>query len=266
MVLTVAVRIRTKQTEKALAAKMQSDLDARRAALKLRTMEKLSAVGTLSSMAAHELKQPLTVVNNYADSLRRRLMRSEVPRDVLIEALTEIEESGLKAAEVIDLVRGYATNKERTFVRTDLAMTARHVLERNRKYGHLIHPDFRLGTYVQADTIELELVLTNLLKNAVAAVADVELPRVEFKVWRDKTYAYASIADNGKPLTDEQFAQIGQIGRTTKKNGMGMGLAIVKSLLEAHSGALRIERLEPCGICCTVRLPLDLSEDEAQNQ
>ena len=54
--------------------------------------------------------------------------------------------------------------------------------------------------------------------------------------------------------------------RTTKKNGMGMGLAIVKSLLEAHSGALRIERLEPCGICCTVRLPLDLSEDEAQNQ
>ena len=60
-----------------------------RAALKLRTMEKLSAVGTLSSMAAHELKQPLTVVNNYAGSLRRRLMRSEVPRDVLIEALTE---------------------------------------------------------------------------------------------------------------------------------------------------------------------------------
>lgn len=127
VVLTVAVRIRTKQKEKALAEKMQSDLDARRAALKLRTMEKLSAVGTLSSMAAHELKQPLTVVNNYAGSLRRRLMRSDVPREVLIDALTEIEESGLKAAEVIDLVRGYATNKERTFVRTDLAMNARSV-------------------------------------------------------------------------------------------------------------------------------------------
>mgnify|MGYP002454866880 CR=1 FL=1 len=155
VVLTVAVRIRTKQKEKALAEKMQSDLDARRAALKLRTMEKLSAVGTLSSMAAHELKQPLTVVNNYAGSLRRRLMRSDVPREVLIDALTEIEESGLKAAEVIDLVRGYATNKERTFVRTDLAMNARHVLDRNRKYQHIIHPDLRLGTYVLADKIEL---------------------------------------------------------------------------------------------------------------
>lgn len=266
VVLTVAVRIRTKQKEKALAEKMQSDLDARRAALKLRTMEKLSAVGTLSSMAAHELKQPLTVVNNYAGSLRRRLMRSDVPREVLIDALTEIEESGLKAAEVIDLVRGYATNKERTFVRTDLAMNARHVLDRNRKYQHIIHPDLRLGTYVLADTIELELVLTNLLKNAVAAVADVESPRVEFKVWRDEDFAYARIADNGKPLTDEQFSQIGQIGRTTKKNGMGMGLAIVKSLLEAHSGALRIERLDPCGICCTVRLPLVLPQDAAQQQ
>ena len=82
-------------------------------------------------------------------------MRSDVPREVLIDALTEIEESGLKAAEVIDLVRGYATNKERAFVRTDLAMNARHVLDRNRKYQHIIHPDLRLGTYVLADTIEL---------------------------------------------------------------------------------------------------------------
>lgn len=263
IVLTVAVRIRTKQKEKALAEKMQSDLDARRAALKLRTMEKLSAVGTLSSMAAHELKQPLTVVNNYAGSLRRRLMRSDVPREVLIEALTEIEASGLKAAEVIDLVRGYATNKERKFVRTDLAQNALNVLNRNRKHGVMIHPDLCLGTFVQADTIELELVLTNLLKNAIAAVADVEDPRVELRVWRDDKFAYASILDNGKALTDEQFAQIGQIGRTTKKNGLGMGLAIVKSLLEAHSGALRIERLDPCGLCCTARLPLDVQKDES---
>lgn len=263
IVLTVAVRIRTKQKEKALAEKMQSDLDARRAALKLRTMEKLSAVGTLSSMAAHELKQPLTVVNNYAGSLRRRLMRSDVPREVLIEALTEIEESGLKAAEVIDLVRGYAANKERKFVRTDLALNAQHVLERNRKYGGMIYQDLSLGTFVQADTIELELVLTNLLKNAIAAVSDVEKPRVEVKVWRDDKFAYASISDNGKALSDEQFALIGQIGRTTKKNGMGMGLAIVKSLLEAHFGALRIERLEPCGLCFTARLPLDLQDSES---
>lgn len=265
IVLTVAVRIRTKQTEKALAEKMQSDLDARRAALKLRTMEKLSAVGTLSSMAAHELKQPLTVVNNYAGSLRRRLMRSDVPREVLIEAIAEIEESGLKAAEVIDLVRGYATNKERTFVRTDLSVNAQRVLDRTRKPGVTVHSDLMPGVFVQADTIELELVLTNLLKNAIAAVADVENPTVEMKVWRDDVFAYASISDNGKPLTDEQFAQIGQIGRTTKKNGLGLGLPIVKSLLEAHSGALRIERLEPCGIRCTARLPLDMPESASSS-
>lgn len=266
VVLTVAVRLRTKQTEKALAEKMQSDLDARRAALKLKTMQKLSAVGTLSSMAAHELKQPLTVVNNYAGSLRRRLLRSDVPREVLIDALSEIEESGLKAAEVIDLVRGYASNKERMFVRTDLAVNARHVLERNRRYAKILHADLQSEVFVQADTIELELVLTNLLKNAIAAVADVEAPSVVLRVWKDTDYAYASVSDNGKPLTDEQFAQIGQIGRTTKKGGMGLGLAIVKSLLEAHSGALRIERLVPSGICCTVRLPLDLQQDGEQSK
>lgn len=263
-ILTAAVRIRTKQTERALAEKMQSDLDARRAALKLQTMEKLSAVGTLSSMAAHELKQPLTVVNNYAGSLRRRLMRSDVPREVLIEALTEIEESGLKAAEVIDLVRGYASNKERLFVRTDLADNAEHVMLRHRKYEGIVRTDFCLGTFVLADPVELELILTNLLKNALAAVSDVENPQVDFKVWHDDGYAYVSIADNGKSLSDEQFAQIGQWGKTTKKNGMGMGLPIVKSLLEAHSGSLKIERMVPNGICCTVRLPFDVQTSASE--
>lgn len=261
IVLTVAVRIRTKQTERAMAAKVRSDLEARQSALKLKTMEKLSAVGTLSSMAAHELKQPLTVINNYAGSLRRRLMRSDVPRDVLIEAMREIEQSGLKAAQVIDLVRGYASNKERHFVRTDLALNARHVFERHRKYADKISTDLVPGTFVQADVVELELVITNLLKNALAAVSDVEKPHVILSVWHDVEFAYVRITDNGKPLSDEQFAQVGQIGRTTKKNGMGMGLAIVKSLLEAHSGSLKIERLEPCGLSCTARLPLDAQEN-----
>lgn len=236
---------------------MQSDLDARRAALKLRTMEKLSAVGTLSSMAAHELKQPLTVINNYAGSLRRRLLRSDVPREVLVEALTEIEQSGMRAAEVIDLVRGYASNKGRHFVRTDLAERARSVLDRNRKYAATIRADLTAGTFVQADVTEIELVLNNLLKNALAAVSDVRNPCVTLKVCRDGENACAVVSDNGPALSDEQLAQIGQIGRTTKKNGMGMGLAIVRSLLEAHAGSLKIERLEPRGLACTATIPLD---------
>lgn len=261
IVLTAAVHIRTKQKEKALAEKMQSDLDARRAALKLRTMEKLSAVGTLSSMAAHELKQPLTVINNYAGSLRRRLLRSDVPREVLVEALTEIEQSGMRAAEVIDLVRGYASNKGRHFVRTDLAERARSVLDRNRKYAATIRADLTAGTFVQADVTEIELVLNNLLKNALAAVSDVRNPCVTLKVCRDGENACAVVSDNGPALSDEQFAQIGQIGRTTKKNGMGMGLAIVRSLLEAHAGSLKIERLEPRGLACTATIPLDKDKD-----
>ena len=255
------MHIRTKQKEKALAEKMQSDLDARRAALKLRIMEKLSAVGTLSSMAAHELKQPLTVINNYAGSLRRRLLRSDVPREVLVEALTEIEQSGMRAAEVIDLVRGYASNKGRHFVRTDLAERARSVLDRNRKYAATIRADLTAGTFVQADVTEIELVLNNLLKNALAAVSDVRNPCVTLKVCRDGENACAVVSDNGPALSDEQFAQIGQIGRTTKKNGMGMGLAIVRSLLEAHAGSLKIERLEPRGLACTATIPLDKDKD-----
>ena len=75
-----------------------------------------------------------------------------------------------------------------------------------------------------------------------------------------------ALGEQAEHKAREQFAQIGQIGRTTKKGGMGLGLAIVKSLLEAHSGALRIERLVPSGICCTVRLPLDLQQDGEQSK
>lgn len=88
---------RARALEKAMDEKLRAELAAQQNAVQIESLTRASAVGLLSSMVAHELKQPLTVIGNYAGSLRRRLSRGEVPHETLLASITEIEDSGTRA-------------------------------------------------------------------------------------------------------------------------------------------------------------------------
>lgn len=104
--LSALVRRRTRQAEAAVRARLASDLAARETALRLDALSRASAVGLISGMVAHELKQPLGVIGNYAGSLLRRLKRGDaVPNATLIEALEEIVRSDMSAADIVDRIR-----------------------------------------------------------------------------------------------------------------------------------------------------------------
>ena len=82
---------------------------------------------------------------------------------------------------------------------------------------------------------------------------------IEISLERLDGYARIRVRDNGPELSDDIVARIGQVGFSTKENGLGLGLSIVRSLLEAHGGSLTIERrtdLGGRGLICTVRLPI----------
>ena len=180
---------RARALEKAMDEKLRAELAAQQNAVQIESLTRASAVGLLSSMVAHELKQPLTVIGNYAGSLRRRLSRGEVPHETLLASITEIEDSGTRAAAVKD------------------------------------QPDAAIEVTLKADG----------------------------------AYARLCIADNGPELSDEEIARLGDIGYTTTAGGLGLGIAIVHSLLEAHGGSLAYRRrtdLGGRGLVCTVRLPL----------
>ncbi len=109
LLLAALVRRKTRQAEAALKEKLASDLAAQESALKLEALNKASAVGLLSGMVTHELKQPLAAIGNYAGSLKQRLERGDAVNEAtLMRAVTEILRSDRTAADIVDHIRQYA--------------------------------------------------------------------------------------------------------------------------------------------------------------
>lgn len=125
--------------------------------------------------------------------------------------------------------------------------------------------DLEPGLTVEADRLEIELAVLNIVKNAAAAVKDQPDAAIEVTLKADGAYARLCIADNGPELSDEEIARLGDIGYTTTAGGLGLGIAIVHSLLEAHGGSLAYRRrtdLGGRGLVCTVRLPLSSAPED----
>lgn len=260
---------RARALEKAMDEKLHAELAAQQNALQVESLTRASAVGLLSSMVAHELKQPLTVIGNYAGSLRRRLSRGDVPRETLLASVTEIEDSGTRAAAIIDRVRSYGQVRQRSMAAVNLSELVETAVARWRRHASHRIPctlDISPGLMVEADRLEIELAVLNIVKNAAAAVKeepDAEI-NVTLAVDADGAYAKLTIADNGPALTDEEISRLGDIGYTTTAGGLGLGIAIVHSLLEAHGGSISYKRrtdLGGRGLACTVRLPLTPPEN-----
>lgn len=263
--LSALVRRRTRQAEAAVRARLASDLAARETALRLDALSRASAVGLISGMVAHELKQPLGVIGNYAGSLLRRLKRGDaVPNATLIEALEEIVRSDMSAADIVDRIRRYAKTggiERRERCETDLVeAVAQAVRKESRQTQSRI--DFRPSASrpaVDMDALEVTLVAANLIRNALEATAASPQSRVTVTVSSEADHALLTIEDDGPALSDEAFdrlADFRSVGVTTKPDGLGLGVAIIRSLLEAQGASLAFERRLPQGIAARVRWPL----------
>lgn len=263
--LSALVRRRTRQAEAAVRARLASDLAARETALRLDALSRASAVGLISGMVAHELKQPLGVIGNYAGSLLRRLKRGDaVPNATLIEALEEIVRSDMSAADIVDRIRRYAKTggiERRERCETDLVeAVAQAVRKESRQTQSRI--DFRPSASrpaVDMDALEVTLVAANLIRNALEATAASPQSRVTVTVSSEAGHALLTIEDDGPALSDEAFdrlADFRSVGVTTKPDGLGLGVAIIRSLLEAQGASLAFERRLPQGIAARVRWPL----------
>ena len=160
---------RARALEKAMDEKLRAELAAQQNAVQIESLTRASAVGLLSSMVAHELKQPLTVIGNYAGSLRRRLSRGEVPHETLLASITEIEDSGTRAAAIIDRVRSYGQVRTRSLAAVDLSDLVKTAVARWRRHSAHRVPctlDLEPGLTVEADRLEIELAVLNIVKNA----------------------------------------------------------------------------------------------------
>ncbi len=116
--------------------------------------------------------------------------------------------------------------------------------------------------FVYADPLNVDLVLMNLLKNAEEAVRNQQNAEIKVGIKNAGADALVIIEDNGPDMTDDQFASLRNLGQSSKKDGLGLGLAIVRELLEANGGSLKLVRIPSGGLRCIASLPIALEDKD----
>lgn len=222
---------------------------------RLASLERMGAISQLCAMIAHELKQPMSAVLNFLAVLRMRCGESIKDDPVAQRAMEGAQNEARRMAEIVDRVRGYAKRQRRTPEPVDLARTIDEALS-HLKPGPktTVRREVAPNVFVAGDPLELELLVLNLVKNAVQALDAAEGGTVTVTLARtDEFGAVLRVTDDGPTLSDEIFAKLLKVSESVKEGGLGLGLAIVRNIVDEHGATLTIERLPERGLAVTVR-------------
>lgn len=222
---------------------------------RLASFERMGAISQLCAMIAHELKQPMGAVLNFLAVLRMRCGESIKDDPVAQRAMEGAQNEARRMAEIVDRVRGYAKRQRRTPEPVDLARTIDEALS-HLKPGPktTVRREVAPNVFVAGDPLELELLVLNLVKNAVQALDAAEGGTVTVTLARtDEFGAVLRVTDDGPTLSDEIFAKLLKVSESVKEGGLGLGLAIVRNIVDEHGATLTIERLPERGLAVTVR-------------
>lgn len=211
-------------------------------------MSRLSILGELSGTLAHELNQPLAAISNYAQSLVRRLDSGRYTPQMLAEASGEIAAQAERAGGIVHRIRTFA--RKRAAVR-EQRLLVELIREAATLFGGMLPSAPRIdiaarlppGALIEADTLQIEQVLLNLLKNATDAMQDLPLAAraIDVALEREGHNYRISVRDRGVGLTPASVPHLFEPFFTTKPDGMGLGLSICKTIIEAHGGRLWAE-------------------------
>lgn len=261
------LKIRSAQLIKTLKEKFQADRAMRETEARLLSLQKITTIDHMSSMIAHELPQPLGAILAYSEGLLRLQKASSIDNELLTEMLIKIVFQTRKAEEIVTSVRSYA--KEQKLKKSPLSVN--DVVSEAVKDFKSTLQDYPLEIDFEGDSsapicslapLEFELAVFNLLKNAKEALRTqgADEPKVSIKISSDETYCFVNISDNGAVISDSDFERMGSVFKSGKASGLGIGLSIVRSIVQNHNGNLVIERGKYGGLICRIRLPIFRAE------
>lgn len=231
--------------------------------LELSHVSRVTTIGQMSSQIAHELSQPLTAINGLSTALVKLLESGAAGHEDLTEALREISGQAKRAREIVIRLRDFVRRSEIRYIAIDMNETIRTVVRlANVEASHqAIRVELALSQdlpEVSADRVLIEQVLLNLVRNAVDAMEALPRDARHLRITSaaaDSARVEVSVTDNGTGLTDELIPNLCEPFFSTKDDGMGMGLAITRSIIHAHDGVLEASNNPDAGATFRFTLP-----------
>ena len=205
---------------------------------------RITTIGTLTASIAHEVNSPLAAVLSHAEAAQRWLDRPEPDLAEARSAMASAVRDGLRARDVVSRIRRFLGNAPRRSEAVDLAATARDAIlligRELRAGGISVHLDAEAGLpRVLADPVQIGQVLVNLMLNAAQAMASVAGPRdLTVRILAAGGEVVTEVEDRGPGLDPARLPRLFEPFYSTRPGGMGMGLAICRSCVEAHGGRL----------------------------
>lgn len=239
-----------------ISKKRETELEAERARLQLLKHSRLSAMGVMASTLAHELNQPLTVAANYLAMIE---LGFETRPDQVKNYAARAAEKVLEAGKTIRSVRNYAADgavsrrPEKLHSLVTTALSAMFGL--GRESGISINNDVADDMTVLVDARMIEHAISNIVRNAVDALADRPERRIQITAHRAGEMIDLHIADNGPGMDDDIATRLFSPFITTKEKGTGLGLPLCRTMVEANGGKISLIRRDARGAVFSLTLP-----------
>jgi PAS domain S-box-containing protein len=246
-----------------ITARKLAEEQVRQLTTDLQHASRLSVMGEMAAGVAHELHQPLAVIANFANGCRRRLEERNFDVPKMVDSMEQITSAAMRAGQIISRIKAFIAKEPFETQALDVNEAVRDALELAklavRQKGVIVEESLSENLpQVTADRIQVVQVVLNLVFNGIEAMTDVEPERRKLTVRTlvdGDQYIRVEITDVGSGVAQSDGDKIFEQFVTTKPGGLGMGLSISRTIVEAHGGKIWFDSEPPSGSVFRFTLP-----------
>ena len=258
----VAVSFNAMLSELAAARERETADTARNAAMQaeLARVARITTMGEMAASIAHEINQPLAAIVNNANASLRWLAQPEPKLDRARSAIERVVADGSRASDVIGSIRALLEQGSQERALLDVNDIIREVMAfaRTDLRAHGVSVQTELAENLPSIVgvrIQLQQVFLNLIANAIESMADQDTRVLTIRTEAAETGIVVTVADTGTGIDASEIDRIFEAFVSTKQQGMGMGLSICRSIVEAHHGGIATSQAHPVGSVFRLSLP-----------
>jgi two-component system, LuxR family, sensor kinase FixL len=232
--------------------------------LELTQVARVKSMGKIANTIANEINQPLTVIVKYVNGCMRRLESNNYKVSEILEIMRLTSKQVELAGQIMHHMKNVVSQDEAYYKLVsinDIARAAASQIQEEMDNALCVPLKLDLANnlpQIKVDHLQIELVILNLLRNGLESISKVKRakPKLILRTQRQENMVMISVIDNGPHYTKEEEIHLFDPSFNTLKNGIGMGLSISRTIVEAHLGHLSAYKMPVLGVCFQFSLPL----------